>query len=123
MFTWLLGGEITSQIMFGVDSHPPGWSSPDGFKGWKSHPVEEVVHIMRGKIRYQFGRRDGSVAEDTIAEPGDTIYVAKGVKHRAKVEGTDSFLGVCFWPRALPKDAGYLTKFTPENPPADTLTF
>ncbi len=49
--------------------------------GPHSHPHEQIVHILAGRVRFVVGD------EETIAGPGELIVVPPGVEHWAQTIG------------------------------------
>ena len=50
------------------------------FSGWHHHGAyESVIHVLRGRVRLEFGRGGTEVIE---ANAGDSLYVAPGEIHR-----------------------------------------
>ena len=50
------------------------------FSGWHHHGAyESVIHVLRGRVRLEFGRMGQTVLEAAV---GDTLYVAPGEVHR-----------------------------------------
>lgn len=50
------------------------------YSGWHHHGAyESVIHVLRGRVRLEFGRGGQTVLE---AAAGDTLYVAPGEVHR-----------------------------------------
>ncbi len=57
----------------GVFTDPPG-------REWKDfvHATNELVTVMVGKLKLTIG------AEEILAEPGDEVFIPKGVRHSVK---------------------------------------
>jgi uncharacterized RmlC-like cupin family protein len=81
----------TGGMWAGVVETEPGATS-----GWHHHgEYESTLHILRGRMRMEFGPGGGEVVE---AEPGEFLYVAPHAVHR---EGNPaSELGVAVVVRA-----------------------
>jgi uncharacterized RmlC-like cupin family protein len=58
------------------------------YSGWHHHGAyESVIHVLRGRVRLEFGRGGKDVLE---AAPGDTLYVAAGEVHREGNPGDET---------------------------------
>ena len=56
------------------------FTAPRTFSGWHHHgEYESVIHVLRGVVRLEFGRRGEQILEAT---PGETLYVAPREIHR-----------------------------------------
>lgn len=65
----------TDRVWAGVAKTTAG-----AFSGWHHHGAyESVIHVMRGRLRLEFGSGGHDVLEAT---DGDTLYVAPGEVHR-----------------------------------------
>jgi quercetin dioxygenase-like cupin family protein len=69
-----------------------------------SHPHEQIVYVLSGKLRFVVGN------EDTVVESGDMLVIPPGVEHWAETIGTDPAVDLSvFSPRrdeyALEEDA------------------
>jgi len=59
-----------------------------------SHPHEQIVYILEGRLRFVVG------AQEAVVGPGDMLVVPPGVEHRAQMIGTEPALDLSvFSPR------------------------
>ena len=62
--------------------------------GPHSHPNEQIVYILAGRVRFVVGE------EETVAGPGDMLVVPPGVEHWAQTIGDEPALDLSvFAPR------------------------
>lgn len=95
-------------------------TGPGGALGWHYDDADLAICQVEGRKRWLIlsdpavdpvpglkpaaAESDGSVALDTILEPGDLLFVPAGYRHRCENQDERSLhVGIFFWPLTIPR--------------------
>ena len=67
-------------LQVGVQQHKKGYTEPPHYHKRVERAIDavhQVVHVMEGRINFEFFENDGTKVGSTIARPGDTILLTE----------------------------------------------